>query len=137
MIQQAIRNVPLTGADPVLPTPYRIGEAGAAAIAASAQAAADFWELRTGERQSVTVDRRHAAAAMRSATYLKIDGAAPSSLWDPFSGIWPTGDGRHVFLHCNFPHHREGMLALLGAKAEKGRLRKRLRRAAGRNSRTR
>ena len=119
MIHQAIRNVLLTGADPVLPTPYRIGEAGAVAIAASAQAAADFWELRTGERQSVTVDRRHAAAAMRSATYLKIDGTAPSSLWDPFSGTWPTGDGRHVFLHCNFPHHREGMLALLGAKAEK------------------
>ena len=119
MIQQAIRNVLLAGADPVFPTPYRIGEAGAAAIAAAAQAAADFWEWRTGERQSVAVDRRHAAAAMRSATYLKIDGRAPPSLWDPFSGLYPTGDGRHVFLHCNFPHHRDGMLALLGAKADR------------------
>ena len=119
MIHQAIRNVLLSGADPVFPTPYRIGEAGAAAIAASAQAAADFWELRTGERQSVAVGRRHAAAAMRSATYLRIDGAAPSSLWDPFSGLYPTGDGRHVFLHCNFPHHRDGMLQLLGVRPEK------------------
>ena len=119
MMHQAIRSVLLTGADPVFPTPYRIGAAGAVAIAASAQAAADFWELRTGERQSVAVNCRHAAAAMRSATYLRIDGIEPSSSWDPFSGLYPTGDGRHVFLHCNFPHHREGMLALLGTRANK------------------
>ncbi len=122
MIHQAIRNVLLTGADPVFPTPYRIGEAGAVAIAAAAQAAADVWERRTGERQSVTVDRRHAAAAMRSATYLKIDGADPPPSWDPFTGLYPTGDGRHVFLHCNFPHHRDGVLTLLGARAEKAAL---------------
>ena len=119
MIHEAIRNVLLAGADPVFPTPYRIGEAGAVAIGAAARAAADFWELRSGESQTVTVDRRHAAAAMRSATYLRIDGAAPSSLWDPFSGLYPTGDGRHVFLHCNFAHHRDGMLQLLGVQPEK------------------
>ena len=119
MIQQAIENVLLTGADPVFPTPWRIGEAGAVAIGAAARAAADFWELRSGERQTVTVCRRRAAAAMRSATYLKIDGAPPPSTWDPFTGIYPTGDGRHVFLHCNFPHHRDGVLALLGAEADR------------------
>jgi len=93
MIHEAIRNVHLTGADPVFPTPYRIGEAGAAAIAAAAQAAADFWELRSGERQTVAVDRRRAAAAMRSATYLKIDGADPPPTWDAFTGLYPVGGG--------------------------------------------
>jgi len=122
MIHEAIRNVHLTGADPVFPTPYRIGEAGAAAIAAAAQAAADFWELRSGERQTVAVDRRRAAAAMRSATYLKIDGADPPPTWDAFTGLYPTGDGRHVFLHCNFAHHREGVLRLLGAPPERDAL---------------
>lgn len=105
-IRRAIRNDALTGSDPVLPTSYRIGEAGAAAIAASARAAADLWELRTGESQTVTVDRRHAAAAMRSAIYLRIDGNDPPESWDPFTGHYATGDGRHVFLHCNFRHHR-------------------------------
>ena len=113
-IQSAIRNDALTGSDPVLPTPYRIGEAGAAAIAASARAAADLWELRTGESQTVAVDRRHAAAAMRSATYLRIDGNDPPESWDPFTGHYATGDGRHVFLHCNFRHHRDGILDITG-----------------------
>lgn len=113
-IHRAIRNDALTGSDPVLPTPYRIGEAGAAAIAASARAAADLWEFRTGESQTVTVDRRHAAAAMRSATYLRIDGNDPPESWDPFTGHYATGDGRHVFLHCNFRHHRDGILDITG-----------------------
>ena len=39
------------GTDPVLPTPFRIGVAGAATLAATGLAAADLWELRTGRRQ--------------------------------------------------------------------------------------
>ena len=61
--------IELRGDDPVLPTRFRIGAAGAAAIAASAIAAAELWALRTGSsrRQNLAVDVRHAAASLRSA----------------------------------------------------------------------
>src|SRR2546427_12588910 len=42
------------GADPVLPTPFCIGAAGAAALAASGLAATELWRARTGRRQRVS-----------------------------------------------------------------------------------
>src|SRR3977135_2871332 len=41
------------GADPVLPTPFRIGVAGAATAAAAGLAGAALWQLRTGRSQQV------------------------------------------------------------------------------------
>ena len=52
--------------DPILPTPFRIGVAGAAALAATGIAAADLWQRRTGRRQSIGVDVRQATASLRS-----------------------------------------------------------------------
>src|SRR4051794_41895474 len=40
-------------ADPILPTPFRIGETSAATVAAVGLAVSDLWELRTGRRQDV------------------------------------------------------------------------------------
>src|SRR5262245_13602235 len=41
------------GADPVLPTPFRIGTAGAATLAAAGLAATEMWQVRTGRRQLI------------------------------------------------------------------------------------
>src|SRR5690242_8412153 len=60
------------GPDPVLPTPFRIGEAACATLAATGIAAADLWALRTGRGQSVGVDFRHATASLRSGHYMKL-----------------------------------------------------------------
>src|ERR1051325_187993 len=62
------------GADPVLQTPFRIGTAGAATLAAAGLAATELWQLRTRRRQRVTVDVRQAAAALRSGHYLQLAG---------------------------------------------------------------
>ena len=112
-----------TGADPVLHTPFRVGTAGAAALAATGLAAADLWALRTGRRQQVAVDLRTAAASLRSGAYLRIDGKPPPAPWDPMSGYYPVRDARWVSIHCNFLNHREAALRVLGtgedrAKAE-------------------
>ena len=40
--------VEIRGADPILPTRFRVGEAAAAALAACGLAAAEIWELRGG-----------------------------------------------------------------------------------------
>src|SRR3712207_6604491 len=63
------------GTDPILPTPFRIGETSAAALAAVGLAVSDLWELRTGRRQEVGVDARQATASLRSGHYMHLDGA--------------------------------------------------------------
>src|SRR5258706_3860550 len=102
------------GADPVFPTPYKAGTAGAAALAAVGTAASRLWYLKTKRIQSVRIQVRAAAAAMRSAGYLRIDGQAPKDPWDPFSGYYSAKDGRWISIHCNFANHREAALKVLG-----------------------
>ncbi len=104
----------ITGADPVLKTPYRVGTAGAAALAATGIAAAQLWKLRGGRDQSVVVDLRAAAASLKSSAYLRIDGKPPSAMWDPYSLFYPVKGGRWVRFHCNYPHHRAAALSVLG-----------------------
>ncbi|MEX2240093.1 MAG: CoA transferase [Burkholderiales bacterium] len=102
------------GADPALKTPYRVGTAGAAALAATGIAAAELWKLRGGRAQRVAVDLRAAAASLRSSAYLRIDGKPPAPIWDPFSLFYAVRDGRWVRFHCNYPHHRAAALRVLG-----------------------
>ena len=112
--------VTIEGTDPVFPLRLRVADAGAAAIAAAGLAAADLWELRSGRRQGVGVDVRAAAAAMRSGNYWRAtprDGepaAAPPRARPSVSGFYPARDGRWAYLHCNFDHHRERIVSLLG-----------------------
>lgn len=64
----AARNVSFTGGlDPVVPTPFKVGVAGAATIAAAGLAAAHLWALRTGRQQTVAVDVRQATASSAAA----------------------------------------------------------------------
>ena len=105
------------GDDPVLRTPYRIGTAGAGALAALGCAVADLHAQRGGPRQAVSVSLRAAAASLRSARYLRVNGDAPP-VWDPLSGFYPVKDG-WISIHCNFPNHRDAALAVLGASPER------------------
>lgn len=104
----------IAGADPVLRTPYRVGTAGAAALAAVGIAAAELWFLRTGRRQTVSVDLRAAVASLKSGAYLRINGKPPAAVWDPFSQFFVVRDGRWVRFHCNYPPHRAAALRVLG-----------------------
>jgi crotonobetainyl-CoA:carnitine CoA-transferase CaiB-like acyl-CoA transferase len=107
------------GSDPVLPTPFRVGVAGAATVAASGLAAAALWEERTGRRQQVSVDLRQATASLRSGTYMKLgDGELPHRR-HAIMGCYPTKDGRWSYLHCNFPNHRAAALGVLGVAEDR------------------
>jgi len=109
----------ITGGDPVFPTPYKVGTAGAAALAAVGSAVSQLWFLKNNRKQTVRIGVRPAAAAMRSARYLKIDGQAPKDPWDPFSGYYPVKEGRWVSIHCNFANHREAAMQVLGHPADR------------------
>jgi crotonobetainyl-CoA:carnitine CoA-transferase CaiB-like acyl-CoA transferase len=114
----ALGSAALAGAEPALPSSFAVGTMAQATIAASALAAAEFWRRRTGERQAVAVAMRDAAIEFRSERYLRVPGTDLRG-WDKVAGVYRTGDGRHVRLHTNFPHHRAGMLAMLGADYER------------------
>lgn len=108
-------DVTIDGDDPVLPTPFHLGEGAAVALALVGQEANRLWEMRGGRRQALAVDVRHAAASLHSYALLECEGAAPFA---PRPGmnvtqIWECGDGRYIHLHGSFTH-APGILAELG-----------------------
>ena len=118
--------VSISGADPVHPTRFKIGEVCAAVLGGVGTAVNDIWELKTGRRQQVAVDVRHAAAALSSTTYMqRLDASgafknvvsaehnAMRGLTQPF----PTKDGRWALPHFGLPNLRERMLKLLDCEA--------------------
>jgi len=119
------REVEITGGtDPILPTPFRIGETSAAALAAVGLAVSDLWALRTGRRQEIGVDTRRATASLRSGHYLKMDGAHVSTERNTIMGVYPARNGRWSYLHCNFPNHRAAALGVLDVPEDREAVRK-------------
>jgi crotonobetainyl-CoA:carnitine CoA-transferase CaiB-like acyl-CoA transferase len=106
--------VTITGADPVLPTRYRIGTAAAGILAATGVAASELWRLRTGRTQTVSVDVPAAAISLRSSRYMQIAGREANREFAPLMRFYPARDGRWVFLHANFPNLRDAALRVLG-----------------------
>src|SRR5260370_18257032 len=86
------------GADPVLPTPFCIGAAGAAALAASGLAATELWRAPTGRRQRVTVDLRPATPALRSSQNIRLARPGGSSPRNTILGFYPHRDPRMLYL---------------------------------------
>ena len=112
--------VEITGdSDPILPTPFLIGETSAAALSAVGLAVSDLWDLRTGRRQEIAVDTRQATASLRSGNYMQLDGTPVSSDRNPVMGVYPAMNGRWSYLHCNFPNHRAAALSVLGVEEDR------------------
>ena len=119
----AAGEVTITGSDPVHPTVFRIGDTCASVIASIGVAVSDMWEMKTGRRQSVAVDVRHAAGTMRSSdfTFFKgADGRFEPVAHDPemqhmrsVTQPWPTKDGRWFLPHLNLSHLCERVLGVL------------------------
>src|SRR5213080_5161716 len=118
--EERARAVEITGGtDPILPTSFRIADLSAAALAATGLAVSDLWQLRTGRRQDVAVDRRQATASLRSGHYMKLNGASVSTERNAVMGVYPTKNGRWSYLHCNFPNHRAAALGVLGVPEDR------------------
>ena len=103
------------GADPVLPTPFRIGMAGSATLAATGLAAARICgRCAPAGSQHVAVDLRQATASLRSGHYMKLGEGEVSAARNTIMGVYPTKDDRWSYLHCNFPNHRAAALQRAG-----------------------
>ena len=112
------------GTDPILPTPFRIGETAAASLAAVGLAVSDLWELRTGRRQEIAVNARQATASLRSGQYMAMDGAPVARERPSVMGVYPARHGRWSYLHCNFPNHRAAALSVLGVAEDREAVRR-------------
>ncbi|MEL0112806.1 MAG: CoA transferase [Rickettsiales bacterium] len=117
--------VTIAGADPVLSTQFRIGETCAAVVAGIGTAVSDIWEAKTGRRQEVAIDVRHAAAALRSTSYMQKPDAGGtfrpvvSESHNDMRKItqpWPTKDGRWFLPHFGLPNLRARVLEVLGCE---------------------
>ena len=115
----ALDGVTLSGEEPQLPSSFRIAAAAQASIAATALAAAQIWQMRSGQTQGIAVDMRHAVVECRSERYLRVDGKPPPPAWDAIAGIYKTRDARFVRLHTNFRHHRDAVCKVLNCKPER------------------
>ena len=110
----ALGAVDLSGTDPLLPSSFAVGTLAQTTIAAAALAAGELWHLRTGRRQRVAVAMRDAEIEFRSERYLQVNGKPAPEYMDPIHGIYRCRGGRWVRIHANFPHHRNGVVRLLG-----------------------
>lgn len=115
---RATDTVTFTGSGVGLPSSFSVGALAQSTIAASALAAAELHRLRTGKAQEIVVGLRHASAEFRSERYMRVPDLNLHS-WDKVAGVYQTGDGRYVRLHTNLPHHRSGMLSMLGAEYDR------------------
>src|SRR3954471_17753826 len=107
----------IVGADPVLASPFPLGEVAATAMAACGRAAANLWELRTGEEQEVRVDVAAAAASLLGFALQSLDGETPqrTALGNPLVALYECRDGRWIHLHGAFPALAERTRDVLGA----------------------
>src|SRR5438093_6147 len=122
---ERLRSIDISGGtDPILPTPFRIGETSAAALAAVGLAVSELWALRTGRHQEVAVDTRQATASLRSGHYMKMNGAPVSTERNVVMGVYPAQNGRWSYLHCNFPNHRAAALGVLGVPEDREAVRR-------------
>lgn len=107
--------VTFTGTDAVYDTPYRIGTAAGAALAAAQLVAADLSHAPA----SFALDLDVAALTTQGYRHVRLEGASVAAPRDPLTGLYGTADGRQIFLHVNFPHHRDRLLGILGAQPAK------------------
>jgi hypothetical protein len=83
--------------------------------------------MRTGRRQTARINVRHAAAGLKSSSYLQrpdAGGTFRDLVNDDHEAMrritqpWPTKDGRFVLPHFNLPNLKARMLKLLGCEPE-------------------
>ena len=115
----------IRGNDPFFKIPFHLGETTAAVLGATGIAVNDIWEQRTGARQRISVDVRHAAATVRTVDYTRkrmpqghfehIPVPTDMSYMLTVTQPWKTRDDRWFLPHFNLPHLARRVLGVLGS----------------------
>ena len=108
--------------DPIYPSPLRLAAGTASILGNIAGVVDDIRYGQTGQRQTAEINMGQAAVGISSMWVLKVDGqnaleSMPDSM-APGQGIFPTRDGRYLYLLSGFPHIAERTLEVLGCTYE-------------------
>ena len=121
-LPQPTVSIGVSGDDPVVPSPFRIGTGVSSALGMVGSAAARLWELRNGRSQEISIDLRHAVASLSSMRWVQLDGEPalsqfphPNGSAALTTGLYECADGRWVHMQSEFPHLHRAVLELLGA----------------------
>lgn len=120
----ALRRVEIEPGESAMPGSPPLSDIAAGVYGALAGAAALIHERRGGARLTPFVSHRGAGLALAGNEYLTVNGEAPES-WDPITG-WYRAQDEWIYLHGNFPHLRDGLLALFGARNDRASMAARL-----------
>jgi crotonobetainyl-CoA:carnitine CoA-transferase CaiB-like acyl-CoA transferase len=108
------------GADPIVPSVFRLGAAAGLALMAKSAAMASLWAMRTGEGQDLHLDIRKAPRRLCPFFERKwelINGYYPRNTADPnnpfMRGFFETRDNRWVMPFNLYPRLRSSALQLL------------------------
>jgi crotonobetainyl-CoA:carnitine CoA-transferase CaiB-like acyl-CoA transferase len=115
-VPRAEISVSIVGEDPITPGVHRLGGASAVALAAQGAALAEWWRLRGGRQQQVSVGIGDAVHALNTGIFLRQNGYLSDPhvlMYSPAMGFHPTRDGRLIFLNTAKPRQRDGILELL------------------------
>jgi crotonobetainyl-CoA:carnitine CoA-transferase CaiB-like acyl-CoA transferase len=107
--------VEIVGSDPVLPTPWPVGEVAAVALAQAGVAAARLSRHADASPGPVRVAVADAAAATIGFAVMRVDGEsmARTNAENPWVGRYRCADGRWIHLHGGFPALAERLASLL------------------------
>lgn len=112
------RRVTISGADPVLPTRFAIGDAAAAVMMAGGLMADSLWQQRGGAAQRLSIRTDVAAASLLSFVHQQrsggVDDTPVERLVTVTTAMYRAKDGAWIHLHGGFPHLHEGTLEVLG-----------------------
>ena len=131
----------LDGTDPILPTPWPVGEVAAVALAQLGAAGAALARRAGAELGPVRVSVADAAAATIGFAVMRVDGESlgRTNAGNPWVDRYRCADGRWIHLHGGFPPLVDRLASLLGMPPAPTSIRSQPRRRSGsrQNSRTR
>lgn len=113
---QATTDLLISGSDPVLATPFHLGEGAAVVLGLVGQAASAIGAQRDLPPQALSVDVRHAAASLHSflllRTELDLATLLGSRARPELTRVFPCRDDRYIHLHQSFNAPEEIMSAV-------------------------
>ena len=112
----AAKRLHLFGSVPQFDTRHKLCVAAASAIGAYALTIEKWWEMATGQRQSIGIDATQAACALNPGHFQRQSGypmSAASLFTELKAGFYKTADERWFFPVGSYPHLRDGILDVL------------------------
>ncbi|WP_395401519.1 CoA transferase [Pseudoduganella sp. UC29_106] len=114
-------SITFTGADPIVPSVFRLGAAAGTAIMVKSAAMASLWAMRTGEGQDISLDIRKAPRRLCpffERRWEKLNGYPIRNNADPdnpfMRAFFEAKDGRWVMPFNLYPRMRSQTIRMLG-----------------------